>query len=99
MINLSSAAHDQILKIGGHLYLSLENGGCAEYKYKFSTVKSEFELIEYTIREVKVLIPLLQKEQLESVSIDYEVSLMRRAFVVKTNSYVSEKCGCGISFR
>lgn len=99
MIIVTAKAKEKILALGGRLYLSLENGGCAEYKYKFSLEVFPEVAQVFDCEGVTVTIPESEAEKLSRVVIDYESSLIRRGFTISENPYVAEKCRCGISFR
>ena len=98
-MKVTDAAYKQIAKIGSQLYLSLELGGCEEYKYRFSLNQFELEAQVYVFHEVRILIPKDQVEQLGEIELDFESNLVRSGFIIKHNPSVKEKCRCGISFR
>jgi iron-sulfur cluster assembly accessory protein len=98
-MKITSTAYQQLKKIGCQLYLSLEPGGCEEYKYKFSLTAFGAEWEEYRFDEVRVLIPTSQLEKLGQIELDFESSLIRSGFVIRNNPAVKEKCRCGISVR
>jgi len=105
MVKLTDGAAKALHGMGGKLVLELERGGCAEYKYKFrlsgsSHVEYEAYDIDFAdLGELRVSIPVSDTDKLGGVEIDYVKTIVKRGFVVKSNPYAEEKCGCGISFR
>ena len=98
-MRITEAACRKLEKLGCHLYLSLELGGCEEYKYKFSLTPFDLEPKEYVFDLVRVFIPASQVQKLGGIELDFESNLVRSGFTIKENPSIKEKCRCGISFR
>ena len=48
---------------------------------------------------IKVFIKPEDMDKLQDINIDHESSVMSEKFFIAENPYVTDKCGCGISFR
>jgi iron-sulfur cluster assembly accessory protein len=100
MISLTDRAASKIVSKGKkHIYLYLEKGGCAEYKYCFAFTEPGLSCTSFSVGEIEVRIPEQDLEKLSLVEIDYESNLLGEKFIIARNPYVTEKCSCGISIK
>jgi iron-sulfur cluster assembly protein len=98
VIKVSDKASQKIKSLGKDaIHVFVQRGGCAEYKYGFSFKDAEGLVLEDN--GIKVIIGEEDMDKLKDIHIDHESSLMSEKFFISENPYVSEKCGCGISFR
>jgi iron-sulfur cluster assembly accessory protein len=99
MIQFSPKAVARMAHLGKNLiYVGIEPGGCAEFKYYFSFALPEEEIVFYEFKGIKAAVSKKNADKLGEVEIDYKESLMRKCFYIASNPYVIKQCPCGISF-
>lgn len=99
MILISGSALWRMQKLSlSTIYLSLEKGLCAKYKYSLSFEAGQEKYTEYYFRDIKIMVSTEHENILKDVTIDYLSSLMRKKFYISDNPAASRECGCGMTF-
>ena len=103
MIIVTSNALEKIRTLPSRsIHIFVEQGGCAEYKYRFTSIPNmtgSYEIVNLSVDNINIVIKKVDLSKLSDVEIDFESSLIGSRFVIKSNPKAIDKCKCGISFR
>lgn len=102
MVSMSQSAIQQMYNINKtELFISIDTGLCADYKYILSLSPRDCaKYIQYLIddTQIQLMLDSLHIDILQNIRIDYKKSIISNKFYVESNTIARKVCRCGLSF-